>query len=694
MKNRLRRYNLFICTIIMFLFIGIGYLYSLSINYPKIEFLLSSTNPGEMVCVYYDNDNIGFDEEHMIYNIIEASKQKYSFHIPKSSVIRIDFGESVGITQLEDVVIRTLFTKKEISPQFISNCNFSIDVGKVLVDTDKIQIESIGADPCVVIGNINEISTKLNGYSIVIVGIFLSVMIMVSFIVLKYENILEYKLKKFNKKWAVIVSCMLYFSYRIIFLVFHKGYFAFDEFYHISTLNSNYITAYDRALYINNVVEIMCNIFGKSDLTVKLVPFCLGSISFLCCLYLLYNIYDTPYWIVTISAILIYTPYIQYNHFYIRMYIFLEALVMLNCVLLYKAEQKKGTKWEIINILLAGALTILYSMNTEDISAKAILILMGTVTVYYFGRNYVDTFFYKKIWRNIGILSLVLSSGVLFATKMNWIKVPSILRSLLEMGTENSFYYSTSPVVLQFIFGKYLYVTLPFVLSLLFIWKKRIENKKVLFLTAGLVLSGYVAILHNVYMIRTFAAFLPIMCVLSYLIFDKAKISCIQHIMIIIIAMILTFNLQDNFWNIPSIPNETYSMDYSQVVALKDDYKAQGYEVVTMMTYKTQSAYFDLLDADINLNLADIKIKILGKEDDKVTNAELQDEKLNNEAIELINENLEQILASNIPRVIVADDVGIAIFQLQNAELKKKCEDKYELKSYKGGTGIIVVNGR
>lgn len=498
-------------------------------------------------------------------------------------------------------------------------------------------------------------------------------------------------LLKIEKLHAVIISIITFFMYRIFFIVKYQGFFSFDEFYHISTLNSDYVTDYARARYINFMEKIICNIFGQTDFTVKLVPFILGTVSFLCGLYLLYKIYNKPYWILTISSILIFMPYIAYNHFYIRMYVFLEAVVMIDCLLIYNAEVKRGTKWGVLYIVLAEVLTILYSANTKDFSAKALFILVTVAGLYYFFRNAVKVAVGKYLVVRIGgmilFICLVIAVGYIIAAKQHWIKTSFLesdfLIKLMGINLE-TFYHADDSAFLKFIFGKYFYISIPFCLSCVYVWKQKIEFNKILFIIAGLPLLGYMVLLYNSHLLRTYIAFFPIVCILSFLAADKLKLSNLQHLAIVIVATVLILNIEDSFWESPSIPYETNSCNLGEAVAIARNLEQEGYKIVTLMTYETQSAYFDLLEADTNLNQADLKYEIrrsgksyTGEEEDIL-------------ASEMINNKLLQILSSDIQQVIIADVNGtgrLKMLGIEDTEGKK-----YKKINLEGATSVVIVN--
>lgn len=670
---------------IFFLVLGAVYLCS---TYPRIEFEMTNTNSNESVQVYYDNGNMEFDGNHMVKDLIGLGHQKYSFSISNSDILRIDFATSPGTAQISNVRVKNIFTVKELPARFIAMGDLSTDVGSIEIEEDKLSVRSIGLDPYIVIKNINAIDDKFNMYSVGMVCLAVVAAAAISWLIAKYYMGINHALT-INKRRAAGISVLFFLVYRIIFLIRHVGFFAIDEFRHIATVNPDYITDYRRAVYINHMAEIICKIFGQSDYAVKAVPFLMGVISFLCALYLLYNIYDNPYWILTVSVILTCLPYVIFNHSYIRMYAFFEAVIMLNCVLFYNAEKRRGTKWEKISLLIVGVLTVLYTGNTKDLTASALLLLMLAAAVYYLYKNYfkskMNKNFLKKIWK----ILLVVCCGAAIAVGAGWDRIKGILGTLVRMSSNERFYVDT-PVFLEYIFIKMFYISIPFLISFVYIWRKKEEDKKNLFMIAGLPLAVYAVVLHNVYYLRTYNAFIPIMCIIAYLVFDKLKLSELQHWAIIIVVMVLTINAEDNFWKFPAMTNEVAFANLSDAVTLAKELEKQGYEIVPVLTDQRQLAYFDLLEVDTNLDIEDIKTEIWeSRTGIKYNDTAYKDEKLIREAKDIINNGIMQIFESNDKKVLITDESGTGIFW---SVFDEQWNEKCEVRRFAGNVDVIIVN--
>jgi len=676
-------------SLLFLLLVSMVYIY---INFSvKLEFSIENTMPGDVVQVYYDDGNKGFSGKRMVQALADSKAGRYSFSVPYSDILRIDFATDAEKLQISDVAIKNLFMNKSVPLQYMASCAHSEDIREMSVQDGALSVEIAGISPYMVMIGLDKLNGKFNLFSL---GFFYftAIITVITFIFIsKFYGKID-NMPKLKKKQAVIVSGILFFIYRITFLLTHIGFFSIDEFHHISTLNSDYATSYEWGLYINRLADVLCNIFGKSDLVVKFIPLLVGSISFLCGLYLLYNIYDNPYWIIAISSIITFMPNVMFNHFYIRMYVFLEAVIMIDAVLFYSAQKRKGTRWEKISILLIGIITFLYVWNTKDVTVAALLMLLIAVGFYYFYINYRKVSSKRIPLGKIGLVGILVCiaiaiAGIIIAEKS---LIKQMIEIMLQGGHIDSF-HEDYPVFLEFVFGKMFYIVFPFIISLIHVWKNKIENIKVLFIIAGLPLLGYAVFFHSTRYLRTYAAFIPIMCILAYSAFNKIRLFRIQNYIILVIVILLTFHIQSNFWQFPCIPNEVPSSDLGGAAALAKEFEEQDYEVITMMTLEKQSAYFDWLDIETNLNIIDLRKEVWRESNPGEDYQETlyKDEELNDKVMAIIADEIEQIFESDKKRVIIADENGSSIFRnIYKQEWKNKCK----IERFVGNAWVITVN--
>lgn len=184
-------------------------------TYPRIEFKLTSSNIREPLLVYYTDSNMEyFDDEHMISDIIVEEKQRYSFVVPDIESLRIDIGISSGMTKISDIKVKTFLTTKEVTPQYVSKCAFSIDVGEVLVEKNAVLIESIGTDPYVILGTLDDVESIFNWHRVIVILLVLIVLIVgLGFFIKYFEKIKKIENGIINleerTKWWIIIAMLI-----------------------------------------------------------------------------------------------------------------------------------------------------------------------------------------------------------------------------------------------------------------------------------------------------------------------------------------------------------------------------------------------------------------------------------------------------------------------------------------------------
>ena len=236
---------------------------------------------------------------------------------------------------------------------------------------------------------------------------------------------------------------------------------------------------------------------------------------------------------------------------------------------------------------------------------------------------------------------------------------------------------------LEFIFIRNFYISIPFLVSSICIFKSKNGGKEILFIISGLPLLGYMVFLYNSYLLRTYMAFFPILCIVAYVAFNKLRLSNLQYSAVIIGVFVLSLNGTKEFWKTPGINHETGASNSGEAVESARNYEEQGYEIVSLMSYKTQAAYFDLLDTKLNLNREDLREELMHKElltsDDAGVKVDA-----------LIRDELEKIFASEIKRVIVADDVGMRFLRSTKRETLES--ENIEIRAIEGNASIAIVN--
>lgn len=589
-------------------------------QYPTLQMGLY-VEKNTIIEVYYSGYDNSFSEDKVLrYECVQGNRDiVLNFPQEDINVIRIDFGdEPMNIVLHELVYKKNVLSKIALSPSNIEKyILFTSNITEMQKQDKSMAFQICGIDGGIII----DFADYFSDYFVISLVVCEILFLLIAVLVVYYGKWVIQKLSLVNKKQAVVISGVLYLAIISWFAIKYKGWFSFDEFYHISTLNPDYISKYeyDRADYINQLEQVICAILGQSDFVVKLVPMLTGVVCFALCLFLAYKLYDNAYWIIAVACVVSFSPYVLFNQFYIRMYIFCELVVLVDCVLFFLAMQTRKKQVKYGCLVIAAACAAWYAYDTKDFSGTALACLAVIGVVYcLLGDKLQDKKVdprTEKIWISAVVLLIAGAFLISVLIKKNILDF-AVLHKISTSRSNHSksdltyllrdFYHSDDLDFAKFVLLSNWWVFVPFLISLCAVIKKGSAGVKVLFLMSGLPLLGYLVFFYDTNQIRSYIAYWPIVCVIAFWAFDKCKIRNSIHVLIIACIICFSYNIDRDFWVMPSIPKEVISMDLGHANACAKTYEREGYEIVTMMTYETQSAYFDLLDADINLNSADI----------------------------------------------------------------------------------------
>lgn len=159
---------------------------------------------------------------------------------------------------------------------------------------------------------------------------------------------------QFNRKAVAWGSLIFFVVWRAFLIVHYEGWYAFDEMYHISSSNEEffYLSQYTRAPYINNMIRLLSEVFGKSYYVYKLIPFLLSIVSVGVLLCVLYHLTTHTYSIIVFIFIICFHSVIIFNHLYIREYIWDEAVLSTLVLLLYLLSRAEALSGRIVLYIL------------------------------------------------------------------------------------------------------------------------------------------------------------------------------------------------------------------------------------------------------------------------------------------------------------------------------------------------------
>lgn len=355
----LKKKRIIVCFSIIFLAVVSIFIYAF-FTYPRIEFKLTSSNIREPLLVYYTDSNMEyFDDEHMISDIIVEEKQRYSFVVPDIESLRIDIGISSGMTKISDIKVKTFLTTKEVTPQYVSKCAFSIDVGEVLVEKNAVLIESIGTDPYVILGTLDDVESIFNWHRVIVILLVLIVLIVgLGFFIKYFEKIKKIEngiinLEERTKWWIIIamliIAAVIRYFYKLdAWPCFHDdeyqtfgvayGYIKTGTFYQWD-FPRNCISdqSYRRAWPYTILLANWIRIFGLSEVSCRAMSALLGIIFIISCIYITKKLFRSRKITAVTVIIILFNSAITQLFRFTRMYALLMPLSLWMVYFAFKA---------------------------------------------------------------------------------------------------------------------------------------------------------------------------------------------------------------------------------------------------------------------------------------------------------------------------------------------------------------------
>lgn len=422
-------------------------------------------------------------------------------------------------------------------------------------------------------------------------------------------------------KYVLAFSLVIFYIMRLFTLIKYDGFFAIDEFFHISTTNPDFIFGYDRAIYLNLLCKIFVLLFGYSDLSVKLVPLFMGSISFICFIYLAYRLYKKPIIIFAASLIIIFHSLFVYNHIYIRMYVVLEALIMVSCVILFHSNlYKSKSKIIYANLCIALFLIlgVLYFSFTNDPSAYLVLCVYIFITIVFLFENKISNFI-KSLSQKQKIIAIIfcafmfiIAETLIILLKSGYFidYLPKIFLGSGIYRVLTSLYVSEKPDFISYFFTRGVMITIPFLCSGIYIFKDANNPIKIIYLFALIPFLGYNAILYNSLMFRSYVPYLSLLILCCFWCIEKCTYFISYRTLPILIAAAFTIfcSYPKNFFKQPRIVSETLMDDYGSAIEEAQIMQKYGSKLVCVFGSEMQLRYFRLMpDIEIFTHTSNIE---------------------------------------------------------------------------------------
>jgi hypothetical protein len=406
---------------------------------------------------------------------------------------------------------------------------------------------------------------------------------------LSKNNLIETNYNRKIFKWTNRVLYVLYGTISIFVIYAYTGSFV-DEYYHIFGANSliqngelakftisNADYGYARGLIITYATTLSFYFFGSSIVSAKFVPFFFGLASFFICLAMFKHFIKDDLNKVIFLLIYIFSPFVIFNHFYIRMYSFYEfaILTLLLCHLfaIKFIRENDSVRTFVIFALISVLNIIFYSLSKDNG-------IWPTLLTSFILSTYIFLFEIRKLsinkTTNLGkmfasvIYSTILTKVVflfLFLFTLYQINKAELAEKIHFFFNANLANAAKSGNFDQVFFGSFtLFTALVFSSVILIILIKNIYKKLIISITIFLFFLHYFSS-SELQLTRGLLYFLPLFFLTASIgITEISKLFKVSIIpMIVVMYILITVSTYPtNFTSGPYLPGEVWYIDYKQ----------------------------------------------------------------------------------------------------------------------------------
>lgn len=187
--------------------------------------------------------------------------------------------------------------------------------------------------------------------------------------------------------WSIGLILILIATARIAMALGNPGSYV-DEYLHITAALGMDDAPYMRGLYVTHIVRLALDFFGYSLPALKLIPAILGIINTLLVWRISRHLFrSNPYVLLTLFLYAA-SPWVIFNHFYIRTYVFLELTVLLLLWFGVSLIRHRPTEKSVAaTALLAIPITTIYFFFTHDSSKIIPVFLLALIFSFFLGKS-------------------------------------------------------------------------------------------------------------------------------------------------------------------------------------------------------------------------------------------------------------------------------------------------------------------
>ena len=430
----------------------------------------------------------------------------------------------------------------------------------------------------------------------------------------KEENENEDEKKK-DKYWKTIwILFLIFILLKISFpLIYTGGYIG--EYYNILAgahwfehgelaIYYEHGNPYVRGMFVSFVVGLVTSIFGESIFALKMIPATTGILSFLLLLSIAKRILKNPFSVLALMTVYTFSPFVIFNHFFIRFYAFYELFLLFHVWLFLKIDESFKLKnlknlWTFLTIFLASNIFVYLTAND---TGRYAVILISVILISFVFFNYKNVF--KK--KYLEILNLDIKKKLLIFLPVVligflWLDGPYRVEQLLyrDLTYPADPEYGFSFLFLQ---EHLLYTTL-FLLGVIttFVFFKD-KISKVILLCPLTILFLFSISSQDLELIRAMMFFLGLFFLGTFVFIDNVY-NTSKHFyggLIILVLVLIPFTYPEDFLKEPHLPGESGYTELTKGFNYLKEAKPDA-KIISVVTSLPNLSSFHSVDTDVFL---------------------------------------------------------------------------------------------
>jgi hypothetical protein len=367
-----------------------------------------------------------------------------------------------------------------------------------------------------------------------------------------------------------------------------------DEYWHVfsgqellkdGTFTSFYENGetYTRGSVISLLVGISVTVFGAQVWAIKLVPVLISVGSLILLIVIGYHVFRTNSMIVLMLLFYTFSPWLLFQHFYARMYVFYEFFILLLLVITFRViaalQSRKSRTAALWSALLFGLPLGAY-VAVDDKGAFLPLIMSGIVAVYLIlfeiqhlfvlekSKNPKEkmnaTQSYPRLLLLYKLIFILIFGTIAFGMFNIREQVRYLVGADLTHTSPEGFKY------INFFFDIHPLFTIFFLLSPLVLM---LPSRERIYATVTLVAGFFLFLVHmassaDLQIVRGVIYFLPLFFIVTLITVEQFQ----KHVLIALgVPLLLMVNIigsyPDQFFQQPHIPGEVFYIDYHKAYA-------------------------------------------------------------------------------------------------------------------------------